>query len=111
MCVSLQVNESHSGRYTCTPMNNLGTEGPSPPMNVIVQRPPMFTIVPHNLYLRKPGETLEIPCDAVDGNDNHKPKIAWLRVSICPYTRAYLSVLSSVYCITVQKSVVYRSGQ
>jgi hypothetical protein len=43
----------------------------------------MFTIVPHNLYLRKPGETIELPCDAVDGDDNHKPKIAWLRVSTC----------------------------
>jgi hypothetical protein len=41
----------------------------------------MFTVVPHNLYLRKPGETIELPCDAVDGDDNHKPKIAWLRVS------------------------------
>lgn len=74
-----KVNESHSGRYTCTPGNELGTEGPSPPINVIVQRPPMFTIVPHNLYLRKSGETVEMPCDAVDGDDNHKPKIAWLR--------------------------------
>ena len=75
------MNESHSGHYTCTPGNDLGTEGPSPPINVIVQRPPMFTVVPHNLYLRKPGETIELPCDAVDGDDNHKPKIAWLRVS------------------------------
>jgi hypothetical protein len=74
-----KVNESHSGHYTCTPGNELGTEGPSPPINVIVQRPPMFTVVPHKLYLRKPGETIELPCDAVDGDDNHKPKIAWLR--------------------------------
>lgn len=74
-----KVNESHSGHYTCTPGNELGTAGPSPPINVIVQRPPMFTVVPHKLYQRKPGETIELPCDAVDGDDNHKPKIAWLR--------------------------------
>ncbi|KAJ9595429.1 hypothetical protein L9F63_013388, partial [Diploptera punctata] len=74
-----KVDETHSGTYTCTPGNELGTEGPSQPINVIVQRPPMFTIVPHNLYLRKPGDTLEMPCDAVDGNNKHKPTIVWFR--------------------------------
>ncbi|PSN47234.1 Protein borderless [Blattella germanica] len=84
-----KVDETHSGKYTCTPGNRLGTEGPSPPINVIVQRPPMFTIVPHNLYLRKPGDTLEMPCDAVDGNDNHKPTII-----LCSHRSTRLSWVS-----------------
>ncbi|KAH1021052.1 hypothetical protein HUJ04_010615 [Dendroctonus ponderosae] len=72
-----QVDESHAGSYTCTPYNDLGTQGPSPGMYVIVQKAPIFTVTPHNLYLRKLGETIEIPCDARDGNNGHSPIIVW----------------------------------
>ncbi|ENN71392.1 hypothetical protein YQE_11896, partial [Dendroctonus ponderosae] len=60
-----QVDESHAGSYTCTPYNDLGTKAP------------IFTVTPHNLYLRKLGETIEIPCDARDGNNGHSPIIVW----------------------------------
>ncbi|KAL0101927.1 hypothetical protein PUN28_018468 [Cardiocondyla obscurior] len=74
-----KVDETHSGSYTCTPYNDLGTDGPSPSITVIVQRPPIFTVTPQHLYMRKLGETLEIPCDAKDGDDSHRPAIVWYK--------------------------------
>ncbi|XP_047119273.1 protein borderless [Schistocerca piceifrons] len=74
-----KVDESHGGRYTCTPTNELGSEGPSPPMMVIVQRPPVFTVRPHNLYLRRAGDSVVMPCDAIDGDEAHRPTIVWFR--------------------------------
>ncbi|KAJ8669633.1 hypothetical protein QAD02_000892 [Eretmocerus hayati] len=76
-----KVDESHAGSYTCTPYNALGTGGSSPAISVVVQRPPMFTITPQHLYMRKIGDTLEIPCDAQDGDLNHRPTIVWYKVS------------------------------
>ncbi|XP_012265467.1 protein borderless isoform X2 [Athalia rosae] len=74
-----KVDETHSGSYTCTPFNSLGTEGPSPSINVVVQRPPVFTVTPQHLYMRKLGESLEIPCDAKDGDQMHRPTIVWFK--------------------------------
>ncbi|XP_066598150.1 protein borderless [Prorops nasuta] len=74
-----KVDETHSGSYTCTPYNALGTEGPSPAISVIVQRPPVFTVTPQHLYMRKLGESLEIPCDARDGDEQHRPTILWFK--------------------------------
>ncbi|XP_029043005.1 protein borderless isoform X2 [Osmia bicornis bicornis] len=74
-----KVDETHSGSYTCTPYNELGTEGPSPSITVIVQRPPVFTMTPQHLYIRKLGENLEIPCDARDGDQSHRPAIVWYK--------------------------------
>ncbi|XP_075224945.1 borderless isoform X2 [Lycorma delicatula] len=74
-----KVDESHGGDYVCTPFNELGTEGPSPPIHVIIQRPPVFTLTPQNLYLRKKGDSLEIPCDALDGDGTHRPTIHWFK--------------------------------
>ncbi|XP_017878813.1 protein borderless isoform X1 [Ceratina calcarata] len=74
-----KVDETHSGSYTCTPYNELGTEGPSPAITVIVQRPPVFTVTPQHLYIRKLGENLEIPCDARDGDQSHRPSIVWYK--------------------------------
>ncbi|XP_011500330.1 PREDICTED: protein turtle [Ceratosolen solmsi marchali] len=74
-----KVDESHAGKYSCTPYNALGTDGPSPPITVIVQRPPVFTVTPQHLYMRKLGDTLEIPCDARDGDLNHRPTIVWYK--------------------------------
>ncbi|KAK7793696.1 hypothetical protein R5R35_014160 [Gryllus longicercus] len=82
-----KVDESHGGHYTCTPINELGTQGPSSPTEVIVQRAPVFTVTPHNLYFRKSGDTLELPCDAVDGSDRHRPSIVWFRKDGLPLPR------------------------
>ncbi|XP_060821776.1 protein borderless [Bombus pascuorum] len=74
-----KVDETHSGSYTCTPYNDLGTDGPSPSITVVVQRPPVFTVTPQHLYIRKLGENLEIPCDARDGDQSHRPSIVWYK--------------------------------
>ncbi|XP_018573358.1 protein borderless [Anoplophora glabripennis] len=74
-----KVDESHTGTYTCTPYNELGTAGPSPNMHVTVQRAPIFVRIPHNLYLKKLGETIEMPCDARDGDNGHRPIIVWYK--------------------------------
>ncbi|XP_011702130.1 PREDICTED: protein turtle isoform X2 [Wasmannia auropunctata] len=74
-----KVDETHSGSYSCTPYNELGTAGPSPSISVIVQRPPMFTVTPQHLYMRKLGESLEIPCDARNGDNAHRPTIVWYK--------------------------------
>ena len=74
-----KVDETHSGSYTCTPYNVLGTEGPSPAITVVVQRPPLFTVKPQHLYIRKLGESLEIPCDARDGDQSHRSAIVWYK--------------------------------
>ncbi|XP_072749945.1 protein borderless isoform X2 [Anoplolepis gracilipes] len=74
-----KVDETHSGSYSCTPYNELGTEGPSPSITVIVQRPPVFTVTPQHLYMRKLGDVLEIPCQARDGDDSHRPTIVWYK--------------------------------
>ncbi|KAK9507378.1 hypothetical protein O3M35_007251 [Rhynocoris fuscipes] len=72
-----KVDESHGGEYTCTPTNEIGSAGPSPPIHVIVQHPPVFTMTPHNMYLRKPGDSIHMICDALDGET--RPKIVWFK--------------------------------
>uniref|UniRef100_U5ETE2 Putative neuronal cell adhesion molecule n=1 Tax=Corethrella appendiculata TaxID=1370023 RepID=U5ETE2_9DIPT len=73
------VTESHSGRYSCTPYNELGTEGASPIIQVIVQVPPKFTIIPKQLYVVKLGQSVHMPCDAVDRDGKHRPTLSWIR--------------------------------
>lgn len=34
------------------------------------------------MYMRKLGENLEIPCDARDGDDLHRPTIVWYKVRL-----------------------------
>lgn len=77
------MDESHAGNYTCTPFNDLGTDGPSTVMTVIVQRPPVFSLTPHNLYLKRRGDSVFMPCDAWNGgSDKYKPSISWIKVSV-----------------------------
>ncbi|XP_028896692.1 protein borderless isoform X2 [Zeugodacus cucurbitae] len=74
-----KVDESTAGSYTCTPYNDLGTDGPSPIISVIVLRPPIFTITPKPIYIQKLGETAELPCEAIDRDGNNRPTIVWSR--------------------------------
>lgn len=69
----------------CNVINNYlipGTEGPSPMIHVIVQTPPSFTVTPVGFYLKKIGDTLELPCDARDGDGTHRPTIVWIKVTL-----------------------------
>lgn len=76
-----KVDENHAGSYTCTPYNDLGTDGPSPVISVIVLRPPIFSVTPKAIYIQKLGEAAELPCEAIDRDGNNRPSIVWSRVS------------------------------
>lgn len=78
----LQVNQNHQGRYTCTPYNAQGTQGSSGQMEVLVRKPPTFTVEPDNMYQRKISESVEMHCDAQEAEGTQKPKIQWQRVSV-----------------------------
>lgn len=47
---------------------------------MIVQKAPVFTVTPHILYLRKIGESVEMPCDAIDGEGVYQPSVSWSKV-------------------------------
>ncbi|XP_046664144.1 protein turtle-like isoform X9 [Homalodisca vitripennis] len=74
-----RVNQNHQGRYTCTPYNAHGTQGSSGHMEVLVRKPPVFTLEPEPLYQRKVGETVEMHCDAQEAEGTQKPNIQWQR--------------------------------
>lgn len=75
-----RVNQSHQGRYTCTPYNAQGTQGSSGAMEVMVKKPPEFTMEPEEMYQRKVGETVEMRCDAQETEEGtQKPNISWTR--------------------------------
>nr|CAD7423721.1 unnamed protein product [Timema monikensis] len=82
-----RVNQNHQGRYTCTPYNAQGTQGSSGPMEVLVRKPPVFTVEPESLYQRKVGETVEMHCDAQEAEGTQKPNIQWQRRDGSPLQR------------------------
>jgi immunoglobulin superfamily member 9B len=75
-----EVEDMHSGKYSCTPYNELGTEGPSPIIKIIVQHPPEMTLKPKSVYINKLGESVEMHCSAKDiHTDDDRSLIAWTR--------------------------------
>ncbi|XP_077291593.1 protein turtle-like isoform X2 [Arctopsyche grandis] len=74
-----RVNQNHQGRYTCTPYNAQGTQGSSGAMEVLVRKPPVFTLEPDPMYQRKVGESVEMHCDALEAEGTQKPNIQWQR--------------------------------
>lgn len=74
-----RVNQNHQGRYTCTPYNAQGTQGSSGPMEVLVRKPPVFTLEPEAMYQRKVGEAVEMHCDAQEAEGTQKPTTQWQR--------------------------------
>ncbi|KAI5710718.1 hypothetical protein M8J75_011009 [Diaphorina citri] len=74
-----RVNQNHQGRYTCTPYNAHGTQGSSGQMEVLVRKPPAFTIKPEAMYQRKVGESVDMHCEAQEAEGTQKPTITWQR--------------------------------
>ncbi|XP_059471403.1 protein borderless isoform X2 [Neocloeon triangulifer] len=75
------VDQGHAGMYTCTPFNDLGSAGSSSPMKVVVQQPPMFTVRPASLYVRRVGNSVKMHCAAEsDDFSNQNPLVVtWFR--------------------------------
>ncbi|XP_074039416.1 protein turtle isoform X4 [Leptinotarsa decemlineata] len=88
-----RVNENHQGRYTCTPYNAQGTQGSSGQMEVLVRKPPVFTIEPEAMYQRKVGETVEMHCDAQEAEGTQKPSIQWQRRDGTPLPKNRVKIL------------------
>lgn len=97
------VDESHAGRYSCTPYNKLGSEGPSPLIQVIVQRPPIFTIKPKQIYVHKLGETVVMSCDAADEDGEHRAVVQWRRKDGLPLPDTRISYEETNF--TIEKIV------
>ncbi|XP_052837919.1 protein turtle isoform X3 [Drosophila gunungcola] len=74
-----RVSEEHQGQYSCTPYNVLGTAGASGIMDVLVRKPPAFTVEPETLYQRKVGDSVEMHCDAMEAEGTERPSIKWQR--------------------------------
>uniref|UniRef100_A0A182TW81 Protein turtle n=1 Tax=Anopheles melas TaxID=34690 RepID=A0A182TW81_9DIPT len=86
------VSADDSGQYTCEVSNGIGepqsasaylniecTQGSSGHMEVLVRKPPAFTVEPDPLYQRKVGESVEMHCDAQEAEGTSKPNIQWQR--------------------------------
>ncbi|XP_039435202.1 protein turtle isoform X5 [Culex pipiens pallens] len=89
-----RVNQNHQGRYTCTPYNAQGTQGSSGHMEVLVRKPPAFTIEPDPLYQRKVGEAVEMHCDAQEAEGTSKPTITWQRRDGQPLQKNRVRILN-----------------
>ncbi|CAH0560776.1 unnamed protein product [Brassicogethes aeneus] len=88
-----RVNENHQGRYTCTPYNAQGTQGSSGQMEVLVRKPPVFTIEPEAMYQRKVGETVEMHCEALEAEGTQKPKVEWQRRDGSPLPKNRVKII------------------
>lgn len=105
-----KVNENYAGSYTCTPYNDLGTDGPSPIISVIVLRPPIFSVTPKAIYIQKLGETAELPCEAIDRDGNNRPSIVWSRVSPDRIVAAHSTIPPFPCCIHIPPLPACRSA-
>ncbi|XP_076112094.1 protein turtle homolog A-like isoform X4 [Mytilus galloprovincialis] len=72
------VKKSDEGSYSCTPVSSLGNGQPSPLVQVIVRDPPKFTYRPEARYIRKPNDSVVMPCGA---SGVPPPLITWRKVS------------------------------
>ncbi|XP_047019313.1 protein turtle isoform X3 [Helicoverpa zea] len=88
-----RVNQNHQGRYTCTPYNAQGTQGSSGPMEVLVRKPPVFTVEPEPLYQRKVGESVEMHCEAQEAEGTQRPSVLWRRRDGLPLQKARVRAL------------------
>ncbi|KAL1506832.1 hypothetical protein ABEB36_006122 [Hypothenemus hampei] len=88
-----RVNENHQGQYTCTPYNTHGTKGSSGQMDVLVKKPPVFTVQPEAMYQKKVGQTVEMHCEAVGAEDTGKPIIQWQRRDGTPLPKNRVKII------------------
>lgn len=100
------MENEHGGKYTCTPFNDLGTEGPSTPMDVIVQHPPKLIVTPKVVYFCKLGDNITMPCEA-ENTGKIGPAIVWQKVGL---SRLYSLCLLYTYLSGVFNILPGRGG-
>ncbi|XP_064078244.1 protein turtle-like isoform X11 [Macrobrachium nipponense] len=71
-----KVNQSHQGRYSCTPYNRHTTAGSSGDMEVLVRDPPIFNPRPQPQYHGQVGEEVTLVCG---GQGSPSPEVTWKR--------------------------------
>lgn len=99
-----QVNQNHQGRYTCTPYNAQGTQGSSGQMEVLVRKPPTFTVEPESMYQRKISESVEMHCYAQEAEGTQKPKIQWHRVRMRCRRRSSSTCSHDCFAIRISRA-------
>ena len=72
-----QVGPEHAGQYQCQPFNKRGSEGKSPPIQVIIKDPPTLLNRPNAEYIKNVGGSVSFSCLAAG---TPKPEIRWRRV-------------------------------
>ncbi|OQV23797.1 Protein turtle [Hypsibius exemplaris] len=74
-----RVTTDHQGQFTCTPYNFHGTSGSSIDMNVLVEDPPMFAIIPKEFYQAEQRGTVSMACSARVVSGPRSPRLNWRR--------------------------------
>lgn len=72
-------------------------------MEVLVRKPPVFTIEPEAMYQRKVSESVEMHCDSQEAEGTQKPTILWQRrdgmymlAPVGPYLYFYIGLKFNV---------------
>lgn len=62
-------------------------------MEVLVRKPPVFTLEPDSMYQRKVGESVEMHCDALEAEGTQKPNIQWQRRDGVPLQKTRVRII------------------
>ncbi|XP_055351996.1 protein turtle-like isoform X2 [Paramacrobiotus metropolitanus] len=79
-----KVTMDHQGIYTCTPYNTHGTGGASIEMNILVEEPPAFAIIPKPFYQGEQKGTVTMLCAAKEIAGRPRPRLYWRRADSAP---------------------------
>ncbi|XP_013175214.1 PREDICTED: protein turtle-like [Papilio xuthus] len=64
------------------------------PMEVLVRKPPVFTVEPEPLYQRKVGESVEMHCEAQEAEGTQRPSVTWRRRDGLPLQKSRVRALA-----------------
>ena len=101
---TLQVGPEHEGQYQCQPFNKRGSEGKSPPIQVIIKDPPTLLNRPNAEYIKNIGGSVSFSCLAAG---TPKPEIRWRRVSRNDRLRI-ASEIAEYYSISIKIQPCHR---
>lgn len=61
-------------------------------MEVLVRKPPVFTLEPDAMYQRKVGESVEMHCEAQEAEGTQRPQVQWRRRDGAPLQRTRVRI-------------------